>query len=173
MTIDPVIAPDGYDCTADVKEHIGKVQYWLRNILAQLEGRSKYHDASKLKEPEKSIFDQYTWRLKNTVFGSDAYKAQLVGMGEGLKHHYAANRHHPEHFENGINGMTLVDLVEMYCDWQAAAERQHKPIDLDYLSKRFGIELQLAGIILNTLKDDDYWNTINGVPVVSFAPTEK
>ena len=162
-----------YDCTADVKEHIGKVQYWMRGITHLLTERSKNHDASKFLSPEKAIFDVYTPKLKEMVFGSDEYKEALAGMGEGLKHHYANNRHHPEHFERGINGMTLPDLVEMYCDWLAAAEAKHTPMNMDYLCKRFGIGEQLAQIILNTLKDDDFWNAINGVPVTWFTPEKE
>jgi hypothetical protein len=42
----------------------------------------------------------------------------------GLKHHYAYNRHHQEFFgEDGVDGMTLVDLIEMLPDWKAATER--------------------------------------------------
>lgn len=151
-----------YDCTVDVLTHKQMVEYWMRNFWRELQARSSVHDNSKLQEPEKSIFDLYTWRLKNTIFGSPEYQAQLVGMGEGLKHHYANNSHHPEHFENGIAGMSLPDLVEMFCDWQAAAERHGKPIDLDYLTHRFKIEPQLAQIILNTIKDDDIWNKVVG-----------
>jgi hypothetical protein len=45
-------------------------------------------------------------------------------MGDGLKHHYSHNRHHPEFFgEDGVDGMTLVDLIEMLADWKAATER--------------------------------------------------
>lgn len=158
-----------YDCTADVTEHIRKVRYWMGNIVHLLERRAQHHDASKLKEPEKAIFDQYTMKLKDTQFGSDEYKAQLVGMGAGLKHHYEVNRHHPEHFENGINGMTLPDLIEMYCDWLAACEAKHTPVNLTLLAERFGIGEQLQQIITNTLRDDDFWNMVNGVPVTFFS----
>jgi hypothetical protein len=34
------------------------------------------------------------------------------------------NSHHPEHYGNrGISGMDLFDVVEMMCDWMAAARR--------------------------------------------------
>jgi hypothetical protein len=45
-------------------------------------------------------------------------------MGDGLMHHDAHNRHHPEFFgEDGVDGMTLVDVIEMLADWKAASER--------------------------------------------------
>ena len=141
-----------YDCTKDVNIHVGYVKHFIGEIVLKLVERSSGHDASKLQEPEKSMFDEFTPRLKETVFGSDEYKAALVDMGEALKHHYASNRHHPEHFKNGINGMTLVDLVEMVCDWNAAAFLKGQEVNLDYLAGRFGISDQLKEIIANTLK---------------------
>lgn len=162
-----------YDCTADVMEHKRKVKYWMTDAANSLLARADIHDASKLVEPEKQVFDVYTPKLKELIFGSDEYKAALAGMGEGLKHHYAHNRHHPEHFENGINGMMLIDLVEMFCDWCAAAEAKGGPIDIDYLSKRFGIDAQLAGILINTMRDLDFWCDVNGVPVTYFTPEDK
>jgi hypothetical protein len=48
---------------------------------------------------------------------SDQYKGYLEAMGDGLKHHYAHNRHHPEFFgEDGVDGMSLVDVIEMLAD---------------------------------------------------------
>lgn len=159
-----------YDCTADVIEHVRKVKYWIDEIRNQLEGRAGRHDYSKTKEPEKAIFDEWTPRLKELTFGTDEYKAALAKMGEGLKHHYAANRHHPEHHANGVNDMTLVDLIEMVCDWMAAVEAKGQPVNLDAACERFGIGDQLKRIINNHLQDTDYWNVINGVPVTYFSP---
>ena len=77
-------------------------------------------------------------------------------MGEALKHHYAANSHHPEHYENGIDGMTLIDVLEMLCDWKAATER-HADGDimrsLEVNRERFGISDQLANILANTVRE--------------------
>ena len=57
------------------------------------------------------------------VYESDEYKQVLKEIEEAVQHHYQVNRHHPEHFENGINGMNLIDLIEMVCDWVAASQR--------------------------------------------------
>jgi hypothetical protein len=76
-------------------------------------------------------------------------------MGEGLQHHYANNSHHPEFHADGVNGMTLVDLVEMLADWKAATER-HADGDLakslDIQRDRFGLTAQLAQILENTAR---------------------
>jgi len=47
-------------------------------------------------------------------------------MKPAIEHHYKNNRHHPEHFNNGIDEMNLVDLIELLCDWKAASERNKK-----------------------------------------------
>jgi hypothetical protein len=50
-------------------------------------------------------------------------------------------------------GMTLVDLIEMFCDWCAATER-HEDGDIgrsiDVNMKRFGYGETLASIFVNT-----------------------
>jgi hypothetical protein len=141
-----------YNCTADVMAHKRKVRALVWAMIHGLIEAAALHDDSKLAEPEKSMFDRTTPLLQAAEFGSEAYKAALAGMGEGLAHHYATNSHHPEHFEDGIAGMTLIDLVEMVCDWMAAAQVKGNPVNLDYLVQRFGISEQLAHILANTLQ---------------------
>jgi hypothetical protein len=140
-----------YDCTNDVLEHRNRVAFWIGWLTDVLDYRAVHHDESKLQSPEKVIFDEYVPMLNVLEFGSDAYKSALEKMGEGLKHHYGANQHHPEHFPNGISGMTIWDLVEMLADWMAAASVKNDNIDLSYLQERFNISPQLMGIIANTL----------------------
>ena len=142
-----------YDCTKDVKMHIRYVQHFLKMIFFELVNeRIPNHDASKLQEPEKPMFDVWTPKLKEFEFGSDAYKAALAGMGEALKHHYENNRHHPEHFENGVDGMNLIDVIEMVCDRRAAAFLKGESPNLDYLTQRFNLSDQMRSIISNTLE---------------------
>ena len=91
---------------------------------------------------------------KDTFYGSDEYKEFLAGMKPALDHHYAENRHHPEHFENGIDGMDLFDLVEMLFDWKEATERHNNGDilkSLDINEKRFNISPQLKQILANTV----------------------
>jgi hypothetical protein len=144
---------ENYDSTEDTKKHIQRVQKLMSGIILMLANRHKNHDKSKLEEPEKSIFDEYTPKLRDTTYGSPEYKVFLSEMGVGLKHHYKNNSHHPEHFDNGVNGMTLVDLIEMFCDWKAATER-HADGDLgksiEINKKRFKMTDQLVEIFKNT-----------------------
>ena len=163
-----------YDCTQDVLHHKGLVEYWLRRFFEQLQGRAKYHDDSKLKDPEeKALFDYWTPRLKELVFESDEYKKALEGMGEGVKKHYKANRHHPEHFEDGVDQMTLIDVVEMVADWMAAAQAKNVHVDLDHAAKRFGLSEQLVKIIANQLREEDLYNAAGNIPVPALCPPDR
>lgn len=142
-----------YDCTADVALHIADVSVLLNWIIFRLKQRIEDHDRSKLQPPEKEIFDVWTPKLREYEFGSDEYKSALKEMGIGLEHHYAVNRHHPEHFPNGINGMSLIDVIEMVCDWVAASKAKGNKVNLQYLAKRFSISDQLLDIIENTVQE--------------------
>ena len=71
----------------------------------------------------------------------------------GLQHHYRHNAHHPEHYEDGVAGMDLLDLVEMFCDWKAASERNPKDgVRLDHNARVYAIAPQLAQVLANTLE---------------------
>ena len=74
-------------------------------------------------------------------------------MGDALKHHYEVNSHHPEHYDNGVAGMSLLDVMEMFCDWRAAAQRHSDGTfkkSLVINQERFAISDQLASIFENT-----------------------
>lgn len=145
-----------YDSEKDTREHIEKVRGFLHFCAITLQQRSYSHDESKLCDPEKAIFDEYTPKLAGSTYGSDEYKQFLAEMKPALDHHYAHNSHHPEHYPNGIDGMSLLDVLEMLCDWKAATMR-HKDGNLaDSLrinKQRFGISDQLASILENTAKE--------------------
>jgi hypothetical protein len=146
---------DNYDSTTDTMQHISRVSHFLNKMVLELMCRMQGHDASKLRSPEKEIFDVFTPKLKNSTYGSEEYKGFLKEMQLGLSHHYEFNHHHPEHYQEGIDGMDLIDLVEMVCDWKAATER-HANGDIDksvIINKdRFGISEQLTKILQNTVK---------------------
>ena len=135
-------------------EHIAELSKSLKVFAHELHYRSLLHDQSKLYSPEREIFNEYTPKLQATTYGSDEYKKYLSEMKVGLDRHYAVNRHHPEHFKNGINGMNLVDLVEMFCDWLAATKRHadgdiSRSIELN--QKRFEYSDDLKMILQNTV----------------------
>jgi hypothetical protein len=145
-----------YDSKEDTLKHVEMVRKYAGRLQNALFEAALKHDKSKTEEPEKAIFDEYTPKLKESTYGSDEYKTYLKEMGVALQHHYACNRHHPEHFKNGIQGMTLIDLCEMLSDWKAATLRHNdgnilKSIDIN--QKRFGYSDELKQILLNTVKE--------------------
>lgn len=144
-----------YDSRPETQEHIEKVRGYLERIIGSLRIRAMDHDRSKLEPPELAVFDEYTPKLKDAVYGSDEYKGFLEGMQEGLTHHYQVNDHHPEHFHNGIAGMNLMQLTEMLCDWLAAVKRTkdgdiRKSIEMN--RERFGYGDEIATLLLNTVE---------------------
>lgn len=143
-----------YDSTRDTLLHIKRVNELLVNFSCELLRRANRHDDSKLESPEKELFDIYTPKLKDCTYGSDQYKQYLKELKVALDHHYENNRHHPEHYEDGINEMTLYDLVEMLIDWKAASERHDDGdiyLSIDKNKDRFGLSDQLVKIFKNTI----------------------
>lgn len=145
-----------FDSTPDTLRHSLRVAELMGELIKELLDRSIRHDLSKTREPERAVYDDVVPRLRAAAYGSPEYQTLVDAMGEGLRHHYAHNRHHPEHFPDGVNGMTLVDLVEMLADWKAATERTSPLGDLaDSLpvnAERFAIAPQLMEILENTAR---------------------
>jgi hypothetical protein len=145
-----------FDSRPDTYEHILKVQRYVLDAAKRLIDRAHRHDASKLVSPEVETFDAITPRLAHTEYGSDEYRATLREFKPGIEHHQKSNSHHPEYYEDGIRGMSLLDLLEMVCDWKAAGERTKngdimKSIEIS--QQRFGFSDELADILRNTAKE--------------------
>ena len=143
------------ECQVETQKHIEAVRKYIRFMIDKIDMRGVKHDASKLESPEVEVFAEYTPKLSTTTFGSEEYFANLEGMKSALDHHYASNRHHPEHFVNGINDMTLIDILEMFCDWKASTLRHNdgnllKSIETN--AERFKMEGQLKQILINTAR---------------------
>lgn len=143
------------ECQVETQKHIEAVRKYIRFMIDKIEMRGVKHDASKLESPEVEVFAEYTPKLNSTPFGSEEYYNNLAEMKPALEHHYASNRHHPEHFVNGINDMTLIDIIEMFCDWKASTLRHNdgnllKSIETN--AERFKVDEQLKRIFINTAR---------------------
>ena len=154
----------------ETRKHIDTVRALLDKVRREIGDRAINHDRSKLESPEREIFEIYTEKLKDCTYGSDEYKQFLKEMKPALDHHYANNRHHPEHYaltladdfqyhekgkKNLICCMTLIDIIEMVCDWRAATQRHAdgdimKSIEIN--QKRFGYGDELKQILINTIE---------------------
>jgi hypothetical protein len=134
-------------------KHIRRVQDLLGILATELIRRAAVHDNSKLESPEIEVFEEFTGKLKGCTYGSDEYNGFLSAMKPALDHHYEANSHHPEHYPDGIRGMTLLDVIEMLADWKAATERHADGClanSIELNQKRFGYGDELKGILRNT-----------------------
>lgn len=137
------------------RQHILEVVRLMNIVIVELLERSSNHDKSKLELPEVSMFATYGPKLKKLTYGSEEYKECLNKMKkEALDSHYSDNKHHPEHYKDGISGMSLIDLVEMFVDWNAAAKRHDDGCIMKSLKlnkDRFQFSDELHKIFENTV----------------------
>lgn len=143
--------------------HIEAVRNYLNAIIRELLNRQELHDQSKLESPEVELFDVMTPKLRGVTYQSPEYKECMKELKVAIDHHNAHNRHHPEHFANGVKDMNLIDLIEMLCDWKASSMRHNdgnilRSIDLN--QARFGYTDELKQIMKNTVN----WLETENVP---------
>jgi hypothetical protein len=62
-----------YDSRPDTLAHIKRVYELVRIMRDQLLVRASLHDSTKLEEPELSLFNEWTPKLKELTYGSDEY----------------------------------------------------------------------------------------------------
>lgn len=151
---DPDSRPARIDSRPETYKHIQRVQQYIGAFVMDMILRGQRHDQSKLSEPELALFDEWTPRLSSMTFGSADYKAAIEHLKPALTHHYANNSHHPEHYPDGIRGMNLMDVAEMFCDWKAASERHHDGNILTSIIKqqeRYRFSDELKQILINTI----------------------
>ena len=162
-----------------IKGHISRVRRHINTFIQLLIRRAEKHDKSKLEEPELSWWKEMD-KEPRYPYGSEEYKQKIKRWNKVFKHHYQYNRHHPEHYEYGICEMTLIDIVEMMCDWLGYKDTTTVTEALkvcDEQMARYNISEELRQIIFNTLlryyslmggknpnyDDNSYVNTPQGV----------
>ena len=140
-------------------QHIRRVGELMIREALEIAQRAVHHDATKWSEQEWPLIEKSTPQLSSLTYGTEEYKEALSSIRPALDHHYANNSHHPEFHNQGVNDMTLLDLVEMLCDWKAATER-HDDGDikksLQHNKERFAISDQLNKILENTCKKNGW-----------------
>ena len=147
------------------QEHIYNVRKLLNKFADVLKQKGETHDQSKLEEPEV-----YVWAAMDLEpryeYGSYEYYDKLRRFSEVFNHHYKVNSHHPEHFVNPEHEMTLIDMVEMLCDW--FAYKQDIPIreGVELIREqcdRFGFSDTIMSLLTNTYREylnSDLFNDI-------------
>lgn len=143
------------ECRIETLKHIDKVQFFIIRAIKELASRGRNHDKSKLESPEVEIFTKFTPKLATSTYNSEEYKGFLKEMNVALSHHYRVNRHHPEHFRNGIKDMSLIDIMELLCDWKAATLRHNNGdlmTSIEVNQNRFHYSDEIKQIFKNTAK---------------------
>jgi hypothetical protein len=143
------------NATLETHKHIKAVRTNLNLFIHDLIDRANNHDNTKLESPEVEIFGENTEALAGTTYGSPEYQVLLDKIKPALDHHYSKNSHHPQFWRNGIEDMSLVDVLEMLADWHAATKRHNsgnirKSIEIN--AERFNLSPQLRRILENTVK---------------------
>jgi len=140
----------------EVRIHVQNVQSYLNKFSEDLTRRGIFHDNSKFFDPELSGFSENIDNIPNMIYDSEEYKTKFKEMKSIIDIHHKENRHHPEYWKQGINDMSLSDIIEMLSDWKAASMRYKegdflKSIEIN--CKKYNISPQLKSIILNSIRD--------------------
>lgn len=139
----------------DIIKHRAEVQENISMICRRLEARGMAHDLSKFGEIEFDAFLSTRERFKKANYGTPEYDECVKAIQPAIDHHYAYNLHHTKHWPNGINNMSLIDIVEMVADWRAAERRSPDRTLKDTMEdafKKYKIEGQLKQAIINTME---------------------
>jgi len=135
-------------------KHIARVRQLLGEFAVEMIRRGDVHDASKFDPIEMGPLEEMQ-KVVDTEgqapFGSDEYKRRTDMLGPMIEHHRANNSHHPEFYADGVAGMDLFDVVEMFFDWRAASERgEESAMNLNFACDKYKIDGELRGILFNT-----------------------
>jgi len=154
----------------ETAKHKAWVAYYLGGFVKELLVRAVLHDLSKFMPDEADGFARILRVLEAVPYGSPMYKEAL--KSPCIELHYRRNSHHPEHYYFkpvkrwffGLQGMSLVDVVEMYCDWRAAIRRSpngdlHKSLDIN--AQRFDSDERIT--VFETLRRQAEYDTRNDI----------
>lgn len=137
-------------------KHIARVRQLLGEFAIEMIQRGDRHDASKFEavelEPLQKMQDLIDTEGQ-VPFGTPEYERRTALLGSMISHHRVNNSHHPEHYPEGVAGMDLFDLVEMFFDWKAASERADSTtMRLFEACDKYQVDPMLRSILFNTAR---------------------
>jgi len=115
------VIPDDLIALIEMVEHVSMVKSNIYTIESDLTRRAIIHDLSKYDLVEFEDFVELKKISRKHPYGSVEYDESLKD-NQAIAHHFANNSHHPEYYPNGIEDMSLGDIIEMVCDWRATWE---------------------------------------------------
>lgn len=124
-------------------------------LAKELISRAKKHDNSKLMSPELDYLIAMDKEGKQP-YGSNEYFKKMEKWKCFFDAHYnnENNKHHPDHFPNGVDDMTIIDLCEFMIDvvsYFDDLDVKDAINTIDKQQERFGFSDQIAFILKNTL----------------------
>lgn len=132
--------------------HKALVFQYLTKFSLGLMHRAFTHDLSKFRLDEAEGFSKSSTSFRKVPYAEDSYKDHLKLIGKSLETHYSRSRHHPQHHPEGLLGMNLLDLVEMFYDWAAASSCQERGSLMESIEKnkeRFSYGEVLGSLLKN------------------------
>lgn len=142
-----------------VKSHKLSVKIGIQRVIDDLYHRAEHHDDDKLEGETLNSFYEISGKFDHAKFGSKEYDKVLEKLKPTLDKHYRINDHHPQHKNNGINGMNFMSILEMLVDWKSASSAYGDTPFIESMEinkKRFDIDDQLYNIMMNTAKSLGY-----------------
>jgi len=136
-------------------KHKALLMGYILRFCMKLIWRGVIHDFSKYTLFEGKSYGKFLPEFKKVKYGTQEYNDILAKFQPAIDHHYAHNRHHPQHFEEGYTGMSLLDLIEMFFDWKAASRKKigtgsiEKSLPIN--AKRFNMSDDIVKIMSNSL----------------------
>lgn len=91
----------------------------LKGYKKELYYRLKKHDNDKLLPENKKEIIEFSYEIDKYEYGTKEYFDILNKYSNTINKHYIINSHHPEHYKNGYADMSIIDKIEMVCDWVA------------------------------------------------------
>ena len=143
----------------NIIKHRNSVKNKLKFLSEEIKKRGEKHDLSKLQQPELGWLIQMD-KEPRYEYGTPEYFEKMKKWQKFFIHHYANNRHHPNHFKLGVYDMTLVDLCEYIADIISYYDEMLVGDALKTIEnqkERFGFDEQLSQILKNTLLEYFSW----------------
>lgn len=137
-----------------VYHHKFIVIQFMNKMIHELISRAEVHDKSKFDEDEFPHYSKITSEFENVPYGTPEATEIREKFKDLFERHAKKNRHHPEFHPNGIDDMTLVDLIELLSDWKASSIRDNNDImkSIQICGEKYKISPQLLKILENTAK---------------------
>jgi len=149
-----IIVDDSAGKTIDtILKHKKSVRDKLLFLSEELRKRAEEHDNSKLQFPEIEWLIEMD-KEPRCQYGTKEYYEKMNRWKKFFVHHYTQNKHHPDHYSNGIDDMDLVDITEFLVDvvsYYEVLQAHDGEKVLDDQEKRFQISGQLRNVLSNTL----------------------